>query len=140
MRASSQPIRNQRHKPLFLIKKTKRKELRLIASDPRGFRKKPHRSRNENLELSFLIVVKLESTSFRLTPLGEHNSTVGEVVILNIQYLQKALLMNFAFSIFFSGLIHHSEIYKVMCSMSPPVGFGKKCPRIVGYKVCNYSK
>lgn len=33
-----------------------------------------------------------------------------------------------------SGLIHHSEIYKVMCSMSPPVGFGKKCPRIVGYK------
>ncbi|XP_068695384.1 voltage-dependent calcium channel type A subunit alpha-1-like isoform X1 [Montipora foliosa] len=33
-----------------------------------------------------------------------------------------------------SGRIHHSEIYKVMCSMSPPVGFGKKCPRIVGYK------
>lgn len=36
----------------------------------------------------------------------------------------------------FSGCIHHSEIYKVMCSMSPPVGFGKKCPKIVGYKVC----
>ena len=35
----------------------------------------------------------------------------------------------------FSGCIHHSEIYKVMCSMSPPVGFGKKCPKIVGYKV-----
>ena len=23
----------------------------------------------------------------------------------------------------------------MMCSMSPPVGFGKKCPKIVGYKV-----
>lgn len=33
-----------------------------------------------------------------------------------------------------TGCIHHSEIYKVMCSMSPPVGFGKKCPKIVGYK------
>nr|XP_058951235.1 voltage-dependent N-type calcium channel subunit alpha-1B-like isoform X1 [Pocillopora verrucosa]XP_058951236.1 voltage-dependent N-type calcium channel subunit alpha-1B-like isoform X1 [Pocillopora verrucosa]XP_058951237.1 voltage-dependent N-type calcium channel subunit alpha-1B-like isoform X1 [Pocillopora verrucosa]XP_058951238.1 voltage-dependent N-type calcium channel subunit alpha-1B-like isoform X1 [Pocillopora verrucosa] len=33
-----------------------------------------------------------------------------------------------------SGCIHHSEIYRVMCSMSPPVGFGKKCPKIVGYK------
>ncbi|XP_078343776.1 voltage-dependent L-type calcium channel subunit alpha-1D-like isoform X1 [Oculina patagonica] len=33
-----------------------------------------------------------------------------------------------------TGRIHHSEIYKVMCSMSPPVGFGKKCPKIVGYK------
>ncbi|XP_048587004.1 voltage-dependent calcium channel type A subunit alpha-1-like isoform X2 [Nematostella vectensis] len=33
-----------------------------------------------------------------------------------------------------TGFIHHSEVYKMMCSMSPPVGFGKKCPRIVGYK------
>ncbi|KAM7445212.1 hypothetical protein ABFA07_006340 [Porites harrisoni] len=33
-----------------------------------------------------------------------------------------------------SGSVHHSEIYRVMCSMSPPVGFGKKCPKIVGYK------
>ncbi|KAK3737051.1 hypothetical protein QZH41_016673, partial [Actinostola sp. cb2023] len=33
-----------------------------------------------------------------------------------------------------SGCIQHNEIYHMMCSMSPPVGFGKKCPKIVGYK------
>ena len=43
-----------------------------------------------------------------------------------------------AFLLPFSGCIHHSEIYRVMCSMSPPVGFGKKCPKIVGYKVCKF--
>eukprot|EP00794_Sanderia_malayensis_P016019 gene16019-17636_t len=33
-----------------------------------------------------------------------------------------------------SGRIHHQELYALMCNMAPPVGFGKKCPKALGYK------
>ena len=29
----------------------------------------------------------------------------------------------------------HENIYQLMCDMQPPVGFGKKCPRFLAYKV-----
>lgn len=36
---------------------------------------------------------------------------------------------------FHSGLIKHELLYKMMCHLTPPVGFGKKCPKSVAYKV-----
>lgn len=35
----------------------------------------------------------------------------------------------------FSGRIPHTEVYRLMCDMSPPVGFGRKCPKFIAYKV-----
>jgi hypothetical protein len=38
--------------------------------------------------------------------------------------------------IFFSrGEIHYSKVYEMMTRLTPPVGFGKKCPKMVAYKV-----
>ena len=39
------------------------------------------------------------------------------------------------FLILYSGLIKHELLYKMMCHLTPPVGFGKKCPKSVAYKV-----
>ena len=36
---------------------------------------------------------------------------------------------------FLSGRIPHTEVYRLMCDMSPPVGFGRKCPKFIAYKV-----
>ena len=33
------------------------------------------------------------------------------------------------------GRIPHTEVYRLMCDMSPPVGFGRKCPKFIAYKV-----
>ncbi|XP_073235068.1 voltage-dependent L-type calcium channel subunit alpha-1D-like [Porites lutea] len=33
-----------------------------------------------------------------------------------------------------TGRIPHTEVYRLMCDMSPPVGFGRKCPRFIAYK------
>ena len=35
----------------------------------------------------------------------------------------------------FRGRITHKNVYRLMCDMSPPVGFGRKCPRFLAYKV-----
>lgn len=46
------------------------------------------------------------------------------------------LSTNFHCSLFFfRGRIPHEDIYQLMCDMQPPVGFGKKCPRFLAYKV-----
>lgn len=36
---------------------------------------------------------------------------------------------------FFRGRIKHTEVCQLLRQMSPPVGIGKKCPKIVAYKV-----
>lgn len=36
---------------------------------------------------------------------------------------------------FFSGKLHYKEMYKVVRSISPPLGFGKNCPYRVACKV-----
>lgn len=33
-----------------------------------------------------------------------------------------------------TGRITHKNVYRLMCDMSPPVGFGRKCPRFLAYK------
>ena len=33
------------------------------------------------------------------------------------------------------GRIKHTEVCQLLRQMSPPVGIGKKCPKIVAYKV-----
>ncbi|XP_048580456.1 voltage-dependent N-type calcium channel subunit alpha-1B isoform X2 [Nematostella vectensis] len=33
-----------------------------------------------------------------------------------------------------TGRIKHTDVYHLMCDMSPPVGFGKKCPKFIAYK------
>ncbi|CAB4001908.1 voltage-dependent N-type calcium channel subunit alpha-1B-like isoform X1, partial [Paramuricea clavata] len=33
-----------------------------------------------------------------------------------------------------TGEIHYSKVYEMMTRLSPPVGFGKKCPKMVAYK------
>ncbi|XP_068707283.1 voltage-dependent calcium channel type A subunit alpha-1-like isoform X2 [Montipora foliosa] len=33
-----------------------------------------------------------------------------------------------------TGRIPHTEVYRLMCDMSPPVGFGRKCPKFIAYK------
>nr|XP_047135702.1 voltage-dependent R-type calcium channel subunit alpha-1E isoform X2 [Hydra vulgaris] len=33
-----------------------------------------------------------------------------------------------------TGRIFHSELYELMCSLQPPVGFGRNCPKIFAYK------
>jgi hypothetical protein len=38
-------------------------------------------------------------------------------------------------SFFSSGEIHYSKVYEMMTRLTPPVGFGKKCPKMVAYKV-----
>jgi hypothetical protein len=35
----------------------------------------------------------------------------------------------------YRGRITHKNVYRLMCDMSPPVGFGRKCPRFLAYKV-----
>ena len=37
---------------------------------------------------------------------------------------------------FLSGRIHYKEMYKVVRTISPPLGFGKNCPHRVACKVC----
>ena len=41
----------------------------------------------------------------------------------------------FFFVFFFRGRIKHTEVCQLLRQMSPPVGIGKKCPKIVAYKV-----
>lgn len=43
----------------------------------------------------------------------------------------------FKFPLFFfsRGRIKHTEVCQLLRQMSPPVGIGKKCPKIVAYKV-----
>lgn len=43
----------------------------------------------------------------------------------------------FFFVLFFRGRIKHTEVCQLLRQMSPPVGIGKKCPKIVAYKVGN---
>ncbi|XP_066923067.1 muscle calcium channel subunit alpha-1-like isoform X2 [Clytia hemisphaerica] len=33
-----------------------------------------------------------------------------------------------------TGTIHHEKVFNVLCQLSPPVGFGKQCPREIAYK------
>ncbi|XP_065647840.1 voltage-dependent N-type calcium channel subunit alpha-1B isoform X3 [Hydra vulgaris] len=33
-----------------------------------------------------------------------------------------------------SGTISHNKLYGMMCYLSPPIGFGHKCPKVVAYK------
>ncbi|XP_047135700.1 voltage-dependent calcium channel type A subunit alpha-1 isoform X1 [Hydra vulgaris] len=33
-----------------------------------------------------------------------------------------------------SGTISHDKLYGMMCYLSPPIGFGHKCPKVVAYK------
>ncbi|PFX33508.1 Voltage-dependent calcium channel type A subunit alpha-1 [Stylophora pistillata] len=33
-----------------------------------------------------------------------------------------------------TGRIPHTEVYRLMCDMSPPVGLGRKCPKFIAYK------
>ena len=40
-----------------------------------------------------------------------------------------------SFVFFFRGRIKHTEVCQLLRQMSPPVGIGKKCPKIVAYKV-----
>ena len=37
--------------------------------------------------------------------------------------------------LFLRGRIKHTEVCQLLRQMSPPVGIGKKCPKIVAYKV-----
>lgn len=34
-----------------------------------------------------------------------------------------------------SGRIHHTDMYEMLRNMEPPVGFGKKCPYRLAYRV-----
>ena len=36
--------------------------------------------------------------------------------------------------VIFSGKIHYTEIFKLLCQIDPPLGFGKKCPERMAYK------
>lgn len=40
-----------------------------------------------------------------------------------------------SFFFFSRGRIKHTEVCQLLRQMSPPVGIGKKCPKIVAYKV-----
>lgn len=33
-----------------------------------------------------------------------------------------------------TGTIHHEQVFKVLCQLSPPVGFGKQCPKEIAFK------
>ena len=35
---------------------------------------------------------------------------------------------------FFSGKIHYTEVFDMLCAIDPPLGFGKKCPERQAYK------
>ena len=56
-------------------------------------------------------------------------------------FVDSVYVRSYSFHIFtlliisFSGRIAHEDIYRLMCDMQPPVGFGKKCPRFLAYKV-----
>lgn len=41
---------------------------------------------------------------------------------------------NINFNIFFSGKLHHMEMYDMLKNIDPPLGFGNKCPNRVAYK------
>lgn len=34
----------------------------------------------------------------------------------------------------FSGKIHYTNVFKMLTSIDPPLGFGKKCPERMAYK------
>ena len=35
----------------------------------------------------------------------------------------------------YSGRIHYTDMYNMLRNMEPPVGFGKKCPYRLAYRV-----
>lgn len=37
-----------------------------------------------------------------------------------------------------TGRIHHTQMYELMRKMEPPVGFGKKCPTRLAFRVCKF--
>ena len=39
-----------------------------------------------------------------------------------------------ALILIFSGKIHYTEIFNMLRSIDPPLGFGKKCPERMAYK------
>lgn len=39
------------------------------------------------------------------------------------------------FYCYFRGRIHYTDMYEMLRNMEPPVGFGKKCPYRLAYRV-----
>ena len=39
--------------------------------------------------------------------------------------------------IVYSGRIVYTDMYNMLRNMEPPVGFGKKCPYRLAYRVCS---
>ena len=39
--------------------------------------------------------------------------------------------------VYFRGRINYTEMYDMLRNMEPPVGFGKKCPYRLAYRVSN---
>ena len=78
--------------------------------------------------------------SFRPCELTNQNATTFSLImflsLLNTYTsTNKSVYFNEVSSLSFSGRINHKLLYKMMCHMSPPVGFGKKCPKVLAFKV-----
>jgi len=54
-----------------------------------------------------------------------------------VDYYEKKL--NWVFFVLRSGRIHYTEMFSMVRNMEPPVGFGKKCPNRLAYRVCKLS-
>ena len=39
---------------------------------------------------------------------------------------------------FFRGRIHYTDMYELLRNMEPPVGFGRKCPYRLAYRVSDF--
>ena len=55
-------------------------------------------------------------------------------VISKLRLSKKPHNLIFFFCVFFSGKIHYTEVFDMLCAIDPPLGFGKKCPERQAYK------
>ena len=65
-----------------------------------------------------------------LVGLASENPELDPLAVL---HLDNRLFMNGLLT-FFSGKIHYTEIFDMLRSIDPPLGFGKKCPEKMAYK------
>lgn len=42
--------------------------------------------------------------------------------------------MNIILNSLISGRVHYKDMLKMLLNMEPPVGFGRKCPKILAYR------
>ena len=52
-----------------------------------------------------------------------------------LSWLQKCEVDSFIMCCVYRGHIQYSDMYEMLRNMEPPVGFGKKCPYRLAYRV-----